>query len=58
MELPANVMTPTVYPPVMVIFNTWNKSGFEQAFTERVKKEFEGVANVEIFVRDEGTKTP
>jgi len=58
MELPANVMTPTVCPPAMFIFNTWNKSELKQAFTERVKKEFEGVANVEIFVRDEGTKTP
>jgi len=34
MELPANMMTPTV-------------------FTERVKKEFEGVANVDIVVHDE-----
>ncbi|KAF9449971.1 leucine aminopeptidase [Macrolepiota fuliginosa MF-IS2] len=34
MELPANMMTPTI-------------------FTERIKKEFEGIPNVEIFVRDE-----
>lgn len=35
MELPANLMTPTI-------------------FCQRVQAAFEGIANVEIFVRDEG----
>ena len=53
MELPANIMTPTVshsseiYPPPL--------SNTLQAFTERVKHEFSGIPNVEIIVRDEGT---
>jgi hypothetical protein len=58
MELPANMMTPTVCSATYVIFNMWTKFGLDQAFTERVKKEFEGVANVEIIVRDEGTQIP
>lgn len=55
MELPANMITPTVrsrdiyciYRPLMFLA--------EQAFCERVKSQFEGVPNVQIYVRDEGT---
>ena len=51
MELPANMMTPTVRFPVILSFTVLKEI---QIFCERVKKEFEGIPNVEIIVRDEG----
>jgi hypothetical protein len=55
MELPGNMMT-----PVVCLLTFGNQYTFTddlshfQLFTERVKKEFAGIPNVEIIVRDEG----
>lgn len=52
MELPANMMTPTVRA---LDLRACRRSFLaHQIFTERVKAEFKGLKNVEIIVRDEG----
>ena len=55
MELPANMMTPTVsLTSAFRQFNIPLKVHLAQIFTERVKEAFTGLKNVEIIVRDEG----
>jgi hypothetical protein len=51
MELPANVLTPTVSR--LILCRATDPIAC-QAFCERVKEAFRGIPNVEIFVRDEG----
>jgi len=54
MELPANMMTPTVSLPALDQSNIPLKVHLAQIFTERVKEAFTGLQNVEIIVHDEG----
>ena len=59
MELPANMMTPTV--SLTSAFHQSNiplKAHLAQIFARRVKEAFAGLKNVTIFVRDEGTSSP
>ena len=52
MELPANILTPTVSH--YLLSSRGKKPMVPQAFCRRVKDAFKDIENVEIFVHDEG----
>src|SRR5882757_7825683 len=58
MELPANMLTPSVRSLDFPAFLAALTVSYNQIFCEKVAKEFQGLENVDIHVRDEGTYFP